>query len=106
MTRKTAQNRLNTHRHDNTAVPLVLDAFDQAGTQRILELEDHLLALHGCDGVQDIARVEPDRELLALVVDLEGLLGLPQVLARGGQAECCQRRPRFERRPYGGRGCA
>src|SRR5437870_10695196 len=36
---------LNTHRHDHTAVAVVLDAADHAGAQSVLEFEDDLLAL-------------------------------------------------------------
>src|SRR3972149_9931178 len=78
---------LNTHRHYNTAVALVLDCFHQPGAQRVLELEDDLLLLDGRDRVQDIARVEADAELLARVLDRDRLLRLTELLARGGQPE-------------------
>src|SRR3972149_9774751 len=78
---------LNTHRHYNTAVALVLDCFHQSGAQRVLELEDDLLLLDGRDRVQDIARVEADAELLARVLDRDRLLRLTELLARGGQPE-------------------
>src|SRR3989304_4312444 len=56
---------LNTHRHYNTAVALVLDCFNHSGAQRILELEDDLLLLDGRDRVQDVAGVGADAGLLA-----------------------------------------
>src|SRR5881628_1728362 len=78
---------LDPHRHYNTAVPLLLDAFNHARAQGVLQLEDDLLSLDGRDRVQEIARVEPDHELSAVVLDLEHLLRLPKILTRSGQAK-------------------
>src|SRR3989304_717781 len=88
---------LNTHRHYNTAVALVLDCFNHSGAQRILELEDDLLLLDGRDRVQDVAGVEADAELLARVLDLERLLRLAKLLARGGQPERRRREGELDR---------
>src|SRR5215470_1669040 len=56
---------LNTHRHDHAAVPIVLCAANDARAQSILEFDHDLLALDRRDGVEEILRIEADRDLRA-----------------------------------------
>src|SRR5439155_359687 len=50
--KKPRKNGLNSHRHYNTAVPVVLAAFNDAGAQCVLEFEHHGLVFDGCERVQ------------------------------------------------------
>src|SRR5262249_45989426 len=52
------------HGHYNTEIRVVGRAPQHAGAESVLELDEHTLALHGRDGVQEVPRVEADGEIL------------------------------------------
>src|SRR4029077_19262701 len=88
---------LNSHRHYNTAVPFLRGASDDSGAQSVLEFEHDLLVLDGPDRVQQIPRIEADRDLLPGIVDVQGFLRLPHVLAGCGHPEGGRRQGHLDR---------
>src|SRR5882724_9572085 len=86
-----AKSSLNSHRHYNTAVAVILGAFDHSRTQTVLQFDDDVVLLHRRERVEDVSRIEADRQLGAGIVDPHGLLGLPEIVTGRGQRQGVRR---------------
>src|SRR5258705_10151645 len=84
---------LNPHGHYNTERSVLLKAPDHSGAHSVLHFEHDLLAGLGRERVEEIARVEPDSDLLPRILDLEALLRLAEIWMVGGELQ----HPRGER---------
>jgi hypothetical protein len=77
--------RSDAHRHDDAEVVRALDGAEDAGVELALEVEVDLLGVHDLEDLDQVAGVEAGDQRLALVLDLDLLVGDAEVGVVGGQ---------------------
>src|SRR6201999_3675145 len=74
-----ASARSDAHRHDDAEILVAAERSDQAGAELAAESEGDLIRRHLTEQLDDVLRVEPDRDGLAVVLGVELLANLAEV---------------------------